>query len=26
MYRVVHKSGHPRNSMGLRLFGPSCIA
>jgi len=23
-YRVVQKSGHPRNSMGVRFFGPPC--
>jgi len=25
LYRVVQKSGHLRNSMGVRFFGPPCI-
>jgi len=24
-YRVVPKSGHPRNSIGVRFFGPPCM-
>jgi len=24
-YRVVQKRGHPRNSMGVRFFGPPCM-
>jgi len=24
-YMVVQKSGHPRNSMDVRFFGPPCI-
>ena len=26
LYGVVQKSGHPRNSMGVRFFGPPCIS